>query len=44
MTFDLIVETGRLRLRSFAGDLSNSEMLNAIRSDPEHMRFRPHPF
>jgi len=36
------LETERLRLRPLAfGDL---EALNAIQSDPVHMRFYPHPF
>ena len=36
--------TARLRLRPFAPDLSDVEALNEIQSDPEHMRYYPHPF
>jgi RimJ/RimL family protein N-acetyltransferase len=36
--------TARLRLRPFAADLSDVPALNAIQSDPVHMRFYPHPF
>jgi ribosomal-protein-alanine N-acetyltransferase len=37
-----VLETARLRLRPLVvGDL---EALNAIQSDPEHMRFYPRPF
>ena len=36
--------TPRLRLRRFADDLSDLDALHAIQSDPEHMRFCPHPF
>ena len=38
------IETERLRLRSFADDLSDVDALHAIQSDPEHMRYYPHPF
>jgi [ribosomal protein S5]-alanine N-acetyltransferase len=38
------IETARLRLRPFADDLSDLDALHAIQSDPEHMRFYPHPF
>jgi ribosomal-protein-alanine N-acetyltransferase len=38
------METDRLLLRPFADDLSDLEALNAIQSDPDHMRFYPHPF
>ena len=38
------IETERLRLRPFAADLSDLDDLHAIQSDPEHMRFYPHPF
>jgi len=38
------METPRLRLRPFAPDLSDLDALHAIQSDPEHMRFYPHPF
>jgi ribosomal-protein-alanine N-acetyltransferase len=37
-------ETARLRLRPFAADLSDLDALHEIQSDPEHMRFYPHPF
>ena len=40
----LVLETARLRLRPFARDFSDLEVLNAIQSDPDHMRFYPHPF
>ena len=40
----LVLETARLRLRPFARDFSDLDELNAIQSDPEHMRFYPHPF
>jgi ribosomal-protein-alanine N-acetyltransferase len=36
--------TARLRLRPFAQDLSDLDALHEIQSDPEHMRFYPHPF
>lgn len=36
--------TPRLRLRPFAEDLSDLHALHAIQSDPEHMRYYPHPF
>jgi [ribosomal protein S5]-alanine N-acetyltransferase len=36
--------TDRLRLRPFAGDLSDLDALHAIQSDPQHMRFYPRPF
>lgn len=36
--------TPRLRLRPFADDLSDLDALHEIQSDPEHMRFYPHPF
>ena len=38
------IETPRLRLRSFAADLSDVDALHAIQSDAEHMRYYPHPF
>ena len=38
------IVTERLRLRPFAGDLSDLDALHAIQSDPEHMRYYPHPF
>jgi ribosomal-protein-alanine N-acetyltransferase len=38
----LSLETERLRLRGLR--LDDLEALNAIQSDPEHMRFYPHPF
>ena len=38
------IETPRLRLRPFATDLSDLDALYEIQSDPEHMRFYPHPF
>lgn len=41
---DRILETPRLGLREFARDLSDVAALNAIQSDPGHMRFYPHPF
>ena len=40
----LPLETARLRLRSFAADLSDVDALHAIQSDAEHMRYYPHPF
>ncbi|MDP9330920.1 MAG: GNAT family N-acetyltransferase [Actinomycetota bacterium] len=43
-TPDPILETERLRLRPFAADLADLDALHAIQSDPEHMRFYPHPF
>jgi [ribosomal protein S5]-alanine N-acetyltransferase len=36
------LETIRLRLRPL--ELSDADALNAIQSDPQHMRFYPHPF
>jgi [ribosomal protein S5]-alanine N-acetyltransferase len=39
-----IIETARLRLRPFADDLSDLNPLHEIQSDPQHMRFYPHPF
>ena len=39
-----VIETARLRLRPFARDLSDLDALHEIQSDPEHMRFYPHPF
>ena len=36
------LETARLRLRPL--DPADAEALNAIQSDPHHMRFYPHPF
>ena len=36
--------TERLRLRPFLDDLSDVEALNAIQSDPDHMRYYPRPF
>jgi ribosomal-protein-alanine N-acetyltransferase len=39
-----ILETARLRLRTFAEDLSDVDALHEIQSDPSHMRFYPHPF
>lgn len=41
---DSAIETPRLRLRPFASDLSDLDALHEIQSDPEHMRFYPHPF
>ena len=38
------LETERLLLRSFHADLSDVDELHAIQSDPEHMRYYPHPF
>ena len=38
------IETARLRLRPFAADLSDLDALHEIQSDPDHMRFFPHPF
>jgi RimJ/RimL family protein N-acetyltransferase len=38
------IETARLRLRPFTADLSDLDALHEIQSDPEHMRFYPHPF
>jgi RimJ/RimL family protein N-acetyltransferase len=38
------IETERLRLRPFAEDLSDLDALHEIQSDPEHMRYYPHPF
>lgn len=38
------IETERLHLRPFARDLSDLDDLHAIQSDPDHMRFYPHPF
>lgn len=38
------IETERLRLRPFADDLSDLDALHEIQSNPEHMRFYPHPF
>ena len=38
------LETDRLRLRSFAADLSDVDALNTIQSDPQHMRYYPNPF
>jgi [ribosomal protein S5]-alanine N-acetyltransferase len=43
MAVEAIVTT-RLRLRPFAADLSDLDALHEIQSDPEHMRFYPHPF
>lgn len=40
----VVIETERLRLRSFADDLSDVDALHAIQSEPEHMRYYPHPF
>ena len=40
----LPIETARLRLRSFAADLSDVDALHSIQSDAEHMRYYPHPF
>lgn len=37
-----VLETERLHLRPLAAD--DLEALHAIQSDPEHMRFYPHPF
>ncbi|HYY08771.1 MAG TPA: GNAT family N-acetyltransferase, partial [Actinomycetota bacterium] len=39
-----LIETERLRLRPFAADLSDLDPLHEIQSDPEHMRYYPHPF
>jgi [ribosomal protein S5]-alanine N-acetyltransferase len=39
-----LIETERLRLRPFAADLSDLDALHQIQSDPEHMRYYPHPF
>jgi ribosomal-protein-alanine N-acetyltransferase len=36
------LETARLRLRPLV--LADADALNAIQSDPHHMRFYPHPF
>jgi ribosomal-protein-alanine N-acetyltransferase len=36
------LETERLRLRPLVAN--DAEVLNAIQSDPDHMRFYPHPF
>ncbi len=36
------LETRRLRLRPL--EMADAAALNAIQSDPEHMRFYPHPF
>jgi RimJ/RimL family protein N-acetyltransferase len=36
------LETARLRLRPL--DMADADALNAIQSDPHHMRFYPHPF
>jgi RimJ/RimL family protein N-acetyltransferase len=36
--------TDRLRLRPFSDDLSDVGALNAIQSDPDHMRYYPRPF
>jgi RimJ/RimL family protein N-acetyltransferase len=36
------LETARLRLRPLRAD--DAPALNAIQSDPDHMRFYPHPF
>jgi RimJ/RimL family protein N-acetyltransferase len=36
------LETSRLRLRPL--EMSDVEALNEIQSDPDHMRFYPHPF
>ncbi len=36
------LETARLRLRPL--EMADAEALNAIQSDPDHMRFYPHPF
>src|SRR4026209_1006211 len=38
------IETERLRLRPVAADLSDLGALHETRSDPQHMRFSPHPF
>ena len=38
------IQTPRLRLRPFARDLPDVDALHEIQSDPEHMRFYPHPF
>src|SRR5438093_10689436 len=43
-TTEPILETERLRLRPFAPDLADLDTLHSIQSDPEHMRFYPHPF
>ena len=43
MSIDLI-ETPRPRLRPFARDLSDLDALHEIQSNPQHMRFYPHPF
>ena len=37
-----VLETKRLRLRPLVAD--DVEALHRIQSDPEHMRFYPHPF
>ncbi len=39
-----VLQTARLRLRPFAGDLGDAEALNEIQRDAHHMRFYPHPF
>ena len=41
---EIHLETERLRIRSFAADLSDVDALHAIQSDPDHMRYYPHPF
>jgi RimJ/RimL family protein N-acetyltransferase len=41
-TFPSAIETARLRLRPL--DMADADALNAIQSDPHHMRFYPHPF
>ena len=40
--FPEVFETPRLRLRPLVAD--DAEALHRIQSDPEHMRFYPHPF
>jgi ribosomal-protein-alanine N-acetyltransferase len=39
-----VLETPRLVLREFADDFRDLAALNEIQSDPDHMRFYPHPF
>jgi RimJ/RimL family protein N-acetyltransferase len=40
----VVLETPRLVLREFAEDFRDLAALHAIQSDPDHMRFYPHPF
>jgi len=41
---ETILTTERLRLRTFARDLSDVDALNEIQADPIHMRYYPRPF